>query len=103
MEKKYPINMWAKLTRVVWDTKEIHPSDKDRFIEIVGNKVASYRNQKYPRRYKPQTLPSAIYKAHPELHLENYHTILNFTDEKLKPILVEIYNINYNRWFMGGR
>ena len=103
-KKRYPISMWAKLTRVVYDTPEIPNCYKEEFIDIVGGKVAAYRNQKFHHRYKPQELPVDVKGKHCS-HMDNYHTILNKSDEDLKPILADIYNCMKMKWFnepMGG-
>ena len=94
--------MWQKLEKLVLEINEIPACYKEKFINIVGNKVAQYRNQKYPRRYKAQKLPVAVYQKHPELSNDNYHTILYFNEEKLKPILISIFEANFERWFITG-
>ena len=103
-KKRYPISMWAKLTRVVYDTPEIPNCYKEEFIDIVGGKVAAYRNQKFHHRYKPQELPVDVKGKHCS-HMDNYHTILNKSDEDLRLILADIYNCMKMKWFnepMGG-
>ena len=97
-KKRYPISMWEKLTRVVYNTPDIPMCYKDQFIDIVGGKVAAYRNQKFHHRYKPQELPVDVRGVHCSM-MDNYHTILNQSDEDLSPILADIYNSMNTKWF----
>lgn len=97
-DKKYPISMWEKLHRVVYQTKVIPDEDKERFIDIVGNKVARYRNQGMHRRYKPEKLPALLYKMH-DIPNENYNTILYWDELRLAIILEDIYKIMKPHWF----
>lgn len=100
--KRYPISMWTKLRRVVNQIKIIPDEDKERFIDIVGNKVARYRNQGMHRRYKPEKLPAMLYKMH-DIPNENYNTILYWDELKLALILEDIYKIMKPQWFSDDK
>jgi hypothetical protein len=97
---KKPIGMWEKLAKVVYALPEdtIPQEFRDEFIIIVGNKVASYRNQKYPRRYKCQPLPIDIirYKC---MNMETYDSLLKMPENKMSEILVDIYYTMKRSWF----
>ena len=97
-KKRYPLSMWDKLTRVTYMTNVIPMEHKEKFIDIVGTKVARYRNQGMHRRYKPEKLPKALYQD-PELRLDDYNTILYKEDTTLVIILENIYNAMKNKWF----
>jgi hypothetical protein len=97
-KKRYPISMWGKLTRVVYNTPDIPMCYKEQFIDIVGGKVAAYRNQKFHHRYKPQELPVEVKGVNCSM-MDNYHTILNKSDEELKLILIDIYKAMKTKWF----
>jgi hypothetical protein len=95
--KRYPLWLWAKLKHIVDTTPEIPNYVKDDFITKVGSKASATRN-KFHCRYKPQELPIEV-RAEQNLGNYNYSTIMDLPEEKLRPIILAIFNVMKRRWY----
>lgn len=95
--KRYPLWLWAKLRHIVETTPEIPASVREDFITTVGNKASATRN-KFHCRYKPQNLPKEVMFEF-DLANHNYSTIMDLPEEKLRPVILSIFNVMKRRWY----